>query len=101
MYLYITGELLRVTTFVTTNRGVILRVNLVKPLAAEVQLFIEYTEVGSGRKKSLTTPNRYPQSDEIFYIDQSVPFESFTVGVALAEGAIKGPLHQDIEMHGR
>ena len=41
----ITGELAKVTTFVTFTQGVILRVHLHKAMTAEVQLFIQYTDI--------------------------------------------------------
>ena len=91
----------RVTPFVTINREVILRVNLARAMFAEVQLFIRYIERGTGKMTSQTTPTRYAQSEEITYIDENVPFQQFTVDVALVSGAQKGPLIQGSQMHGR
>ena len=99
MHIYI-GDLLRVTPFVTTSRGVILRVNLARPLATEVQLFIQYTNTRSGEKESQITPNRYADAKEITFIDETAPYEKFTVEVALVVGPLMGPLKSGSQTYG-
>ena len=89
------------TTFVTATQGVILRVNLIRALSAEVRLFVQYTEVGSGRQSRLTTTTQYSETIEIIYIDESVPFQQFTVDVALIAGQVMSPVYNDPVIHGR
>ena len=91
------------TTFITTSRGVILRVKLLQALVAEVQLLIQYRDVRSGMKWNMTTPTRYALSEEIVFFNgqENVPFEIFTVAVALVAGPTTGPLLFDPKVHGR
>ena len=90
------------TTFVTATQGVILRVNLIRALAAAVRLRVVYTEVGTGRLPSrLTTTTKYSETNEIIYIDESVPFQLFRVEVALVAGPVMGPLYHDPVTHGK
>lgn len=100
-YCLCTGELADVTTFVTATQGVILRVNLIRALSAGVRLFVRYTDVGSGRQSRLTTSTQYSETNEIIYIDESVPFQQFKVDVALVAGSVTGPEYHDPVIHGR
>ena len=78
----------------TNTRGVIVRVNLIKPLTAEVRLLIQYADVRTGKVDELITTTRYRQTEEITYIDETVPFKQFTVAVALVSGSVIGPLNE-------
>lgn len=74
--------------------------NLVEPLAAKVKLLIQYTDIHSGKKSKLTTTTQYSETNEITYFDETVPFEQFTVDVALVAGSVMSPLHHDPVEHG-
>ena len=99
--IFIPGNLADVRTFITLSKGVILRVFLVEPLTAEVQLFIRYTNTESGESINYTTPFSYVQSKEIVIFDENVPYQKFTVDVALKSGSLKGPLYQDHRVYGK
>ena len=98
--LFTSGQLADLTTFVTVDQGVILRVDLVKATAAEVRLFIQYTDTGSGETNEHTTSYYNTQPKVIAYFDESVPFQKFTVDVALMSGSLMGPLYHDPTKHG-
>lgn len=86
-------------TYVTLSRGVILKVYLAEALAAEVQLFVRYTNTESGESRNLTSVS-YVQSKEIVFFDENIPYDKFTVEVALMSDSLMGPLYQDHRMHG-
>ena len=96
------GDLAGLRTFVTVTQGVILRVNLVRALAAEVQLFVRYTDTESGETANQVTPFSYnTQSLQLAFFDESVPYQRFTVQVALTAGSLMGPLYQDPIVYGK
>ena len=97
--LLISGSLTEVRTYVTLSRGVILKVYLAEALAAEVQLFVRYTNTESGESRNLTSVS-YVQSKEIVFFDENIPYDKFTVEVALMSDSLMGPLYQDHRMHG-
>ena len=70
-------------------------------MTAVVQLFIQYTDMNSGRKWSMTTPTRYAQSEQITFIDETMRFQKFTVAVALVSGSEMGPLLEDPAIYGK
>ena len=69
-------------------------------MAAEVQLFVRYTEADSGIKWNMTVPTRYVQTEKIIFIDEQVRFERFTVDVALVSGSLMSPLLRDPVIYG-
>ena len=71
-------------------------------MEAEVQLYIQYTDVESGSKLGVLTRSRYSQSEEISFFLENIPetYQKFTIDVALVSGELRGPLHEDSTIHG-
>ena len=71
-------------------------------MEAEVQLYIQYTDVESGRTTTEITESRFAQTDEITFFIENIPqtYRMFTIDVALISGALRGPLHEDNTVHG-
>ncbi len=90
----------RVTTFITVSQTAVFRVFLVRPIAAEVQLFIKYTDKATKENFEITTSTRFAQSQEITHFEDSVPFKKFTVEVALVHRSMTGPLMGDGIIYG-
>lgn len=91
----IIGQVQRVSTFITVSQTVVFRVSLVRPIAAEVQLLIKYTDSESQATVHITTTTHYTQSKDITHFEDSMPFQRFTVDVALVYRSMTGPLMGD------
>ena len=77
-----------------------MRVDLVKEMAAEVQLFIQYINTENGETRNETTDYYNTQSKRMIFIDENVPYTTFRVQVALKSGSLVGPLRMDPTTHG-
>ncbi len=95
------GEVQRLTTFITVSQTIIFRVFLDTSIPAEVQLLIKYTDTDTGNAYETKSLSHFTQSQEITHFDDTMPYQRFTVDVALVHQSKTGPLKGDQVTHSK